>query len=189
MLRIAIDFDQTLFPTFERVLEIYNKNHGTEFNIEAIPAYNLYECFEQSVAEEMIEMFCDEEVYRGLQPYKGASRVIKTLIEHGHEVYIATASDPQNMAWKEQLLRQYFPFVPKDNLILIHNKKLLNVDVLVDDNLDNLIQTFADRVCFDQKWNRSSTKDEAYSIYRIHHWGEFTEVINKIERRNKEWER
>ena len=188
MLRIALDFDETLFPTMERVLEIYNKRHNTNIELSNITAYNLYENFSADVADELLELFVDKDVYSGLQPYKGAVRAIKTLVEQGNEVYIATSTDVRNMEWKEELLQKHFPFIPKKNLIRIHNKALLNVDVLVEDKLDNLIQTFADRVCFNQPWNIDDDADYAYSIYRIHHWGEIINVINTIERRMKEWE-
>ena len=93
------------------------------------------------------------------------------------------------MEWKEELLRRYFPFIPKNNLVRIYNKKLLNVDVLIEDNLDNLTQTFADRICFDQPWNRDDVKDFAYGIYRVKGWGEVVETINNIERSIREWEK
>lgn len=189
MLRIAIDFDETLFPTLERVLEIYNKRHGTNIELSQIVAYNLHDCLDQAVADGVIELFCDKELYDNLQPYKGAVRSIKALAEQGHEIYVATASDIRNMEWKEQLLQKHFPFIPKKNLIRIHNKSLLNVDVLVEDKLDNLKSTFADRVCFDQPWNRDTHVDYAYSIARVRHWGEINNVINNIERKNKEWEK
>lgn len=189
MKRIALDFDETLFPTLEKVIEVYNKRHGTNIELSQITTYSLYDCLDQSVADDMIELFCEKEVYDNLQPYKGAVRAVRTLIEQGHEVYITTASDTRNMEWKEQLIQKHFPFIPKDNLIRIHNKALLNVDVLVEDSMRNLIRTFADRVCFDQIWNRDEEKDYVYSIYRIHHWGEINNIINEIERKSKEWEK
>lgn len=189
MLKIALDFDETLFPTLEKVIEIYNNKHSTNIELSQITTYNLYGCFDTEVADELLELFVDKSVYDCIQPYKGAVRAIKTLIEQGHEIYVATASDMRNMEWKEQLMRRHFPFIPKNNLIRIYNKKLLNIDVLVEDSLDNLTQTFADRVCFDQPWNQSTSKDFAYGIYRVHHWGEINNVINTIERKNKEWEK
>ena len=189
MLKIAIDFDETLFPTIEKVVEIYNKRHNTNIEVSNITAYNLYENFSTDIADELIELFVDKDVYSSLKPYKGAIRAIKTLVEHGHEVYVATSTDVRNMEWKEELLQQHFPFIPKKNLIRIYNKSLLNVDVLVEDKLDNLIQTFADRICFNQPWNVDDDADYAYSIYRIHHWGEINNVINTIERKMKEWEK
>ncbi len=189
MLRIAIDFDSTLFPTMEKVIDIYNKKHNTSINMSQITMYNLHDNFPADVADELIELFVEKEVYSSLQPYKGAIRAVKVLAEQGHEIYIATSTDVRNMEWKEELLQKHFPFIPKKNLIRIHNKSLLNVDVLVDDKLDNLKSTFADRVCFNQNWNQDEEADWVYSIYRIHHWGEINNIIQSIERKEREWEK
>lgn len=189
MKRIAIDFDSTLFPTMERVIEAYNKKHGTSIDMSQITAYNLHDSFEAEIADELIELFVDKNIYDCLQPYKGAIRAVKALVEQGHEVYIATSTDVRNMEWKEELLQKHFPFIPKKNLIRIYNKALLNVDVLIDDKLDNLKSTFADRICFNQPWNVDVNADYVYSIYRIHNWSEINNVINTIERKEREWEK
>lgn len=189
MLKIAIDFDSTLFPTMEKVLEAYNKKHDAIFELSQITTYNLHDNFDPHIADELQELFVDKTIYDCLQPYKGAARAVKALVEQGHEIYVATSTDVRNMEWKEELLQKHFPFIPKKNLICIHNKSLLNVDVLIEDKLDNLKSTFADRICFDQPWNRNDEADWVYSIYRIHHWGELNNIINTIERKNKEWEK
>lgn len=188
-MKIAIDFDSTLFPTVECVLEVYNRHRNSNLELSQITEYDLHDNFQEDVADELIKLFMEKEVYSSLRPYKGAVRAIKTLIEQGHEIYIATSSDVRNMEWKEELLQKYFPFVPKNNLIRIHNKALLNVDVLVEDNLDTLKSTFVDRVCFDQMWNRNEDADYVYDIYRVHNWSEINNVISEIERRDKEWEK
>lgn len=188
-MRIAIDFDETLFPTLEKILEIYNKRHGTNIEFSQITTYNLYNCFSEDVADELLTLFVDKTTYSSLQPYKGAVKTIQTLVSKGHEIIIATATDSKNLEWKEKLLQRYLPFVPKENLIRIHNKKLLNVDVLIEDKLDNLTQTFAEGICFNQLWNEDKEADYVYSIYRVNHWGEIINVINEIERKNKEWEK
>ena len=189
MKRIGIDFDETLFPTFEKVVEIYNKKHDANIELSQITHYNLHDNFSADVADELLELFVEADVYASLQPYKGAVRAIKTLVEQGHEIYIATSTDVRNMLWKEELLQKHFPFIPKKNLIRIHNKALLNVDVLIEDKLDNLKSTFADRICFDQPWNVDDEADYVYGISRIHHWGEINNIIQSIERRDKEWEK
>lgn len=186
---IAVDFDETLFPTFDKVIEIYNDENNATLDLSQITTYNLYECLDVSMADKLLELFLKKEVYDNLQPYPGAVRTMKTLVEQGHQVYIATATNVKNLEWKEQLLQRYFPFIPKNNLIRIYNKKMLNVDVLIDDSMDNLIQTFAERICFNQTWNQDGGKDYVYDIYRIHHWGEVINIINDIERKDKEWEK
>ena len=185
-MKIAIDFDETLFGTLEKVLETYNKHYDTNIEMSQITTYSLYECLDNSVADELISLFVDKSIYNNLQPYKGSIKAIKSLIDKGHEIYVATSSDIRNMEWKEKLLQRHFPFIPKENLIRIHNKKLLNVDVLIEDKLDNLIQTFAERVCFNQPWNQDKNTDYVYSIYRIYNWNEINNIINTIERKNKE---
>lgn len=189
MKRIAIDFDETLFPTLEKVVEAYNKRHGTNIELVQITTYNLHDSLPTDVADELLDLFVEKSVYDSLQPYKGAVRAVKAFVEQGHEVYVATSTDVRNMEWKEELLQKYFPFIPKKNLIRIYNKSLLNVDVLVDDKLDNLKSTFADRICFNQPWNQDKDADYVYSISRIHHWGEINNVINTIERKEREWEK
>ena len=186
---IAVDFDETLFPTLERVIETYNKRNDATFDLSQITTYNLYECLDASVADKFLDLFLEKEVYDNLQPYKGAVRTIKNLVDQGHEIYIATATNVKNLEWKEQLLQRYFPFIPKNNLIRIHNKKLINVDVFIEDSLDNLTQTFAERICLDQPWNQDEDKDYVYSIYRVHHWGEVINIINDIERKSTKWDR
>lgn len=188
-MKIAIDFDEVLFPTLDKVLEVYNGRHEKQLLLSQITTYNLYECLDNAVADELISLFVDKSIYNNLQPYRGSIKAVKTLVDKGHEIYVATASDIRNMEWKEKLLQRYFPFIPKENVIRIHNKKLLNVDVLIEDKLDNLIQTFAERVCFNQPWNQDKAADYVYSIYRIHNWSEIINVINNIERKEKEWEK
>ena len=186
---IVCDFDETLFPTLSKVIEIYNKRYDDTLSLDAITTYNLYESLPSQVADRLLELFTDKEVYDNLQPYKGSVKALQTLANNGYEIYIATATSSKNLEWKEQLLRRYFPFIPKENLIRIHNKKLLNVDVLIEDNMDTLVQTFAERVCFDQPWNRSNSKDSAYSISRAYCWDDIVNIIKEIERKNEEWEK
>jgi 5'(3')-deoxyribonucleotidase len=187
--KIAIDFDSTLFPTVEKVIETYNNHNNTSINLSQITTYNLYDCFPEDVADELISLFVDKTTYNSLQPYKGSIKAVQSLVGKGHEIIIATATDARNLEWKEKLLQRYFPFIPKENLIRIYNKKLLNVDVLIEDKLDTLTQTFAERVCFNQPWNENKEADYVYSIYRIHNWGEINNIINTIERKEKEWEK
>lgn len=185
-MRIAIDFDSTLFPTMEKVIEIYNKKNNTSVDLSQVTSYNLYNCFSEDVADELLSLFVDKATYNSLQPYKGSIKAAQSLVNKGHEVIIATATDVKNLEWKEKLLQRYFPFIPKENLIRIHNKKLLNVDVVIDDKLDNLTQTFAEGVCYSQPWNQDKDMDYIYSIYRVRNWGEIVNIMNEIERKNKE---
>lgn len=188
-MKIVIDFDGTLFPTVEQVVELYNERYNESLQFSQITTYNFYECLPAPVADKLVDLFCDEEVYDSIQPYKGSIKAVQTLANKGHEIFIATATCTENLGWKERLLERYFPFIPKDNLIRIHNKKLLNVDVMIEDNLHHLKETHADRICFDHLWNQSERADYVYDIKRMHHWCEVVNIIKNIERKNEEWEK
>ena len=186
---IAIDFDETLFPTLEKVISIYNHRHNTELSLSQITTYNLYECLDTVVADELLDIFLDKEVYDDLRPYDGAIKAVEKLIKQGNIIYIATATNVKNLEWKERLLQAYFPSIPKNNIIRIHKKSLLKVDVIIDDNMKHLTESFADRICFDQLWNRSTSKDYAFDIRRAYSWHDITNIINDIERKMKQWEK
>ena len=68
------------------------------------------------------------------------------------------------------------------------DKSLLKCDVMIDDCLDNLISNICERICLDYPWNQSKEKDFVYSIYRAKSWKDIVNIINDIERKDKEWE-
>lgn len=186
---IAIDFDETLFPTLQKVISIYNKQNNESLTLEQVTDYNFYKCLNSNVADKLLKLFCNKETYNNLQPFDNATMGVQSLIEHGHEIYIATSTDTKNIVWQEQLLQKYFPFMPKENLIRIHNKKLLQCDVLVEDNLEQLIKhKLCNRVCLDKPYNRNEAKDFAYDIHRCTNWSEILDAINKIEEEIKNYE-
>ena len=177
---IGVDFDNTLFPTLETVLELYNERHGTQITFDQVYTYNLYDCFDMSVAEQIINMFCEKTLYEHLRPYAGATHALRSLFEQGHMILILTATDADNLKWKEALIQRYFPFIVKENIIRVHQKKLIKTDVLIDDCLDQLTNSMCERVCFDQLYNHNHVKDVAYGIHRVASWSDVRGVIDKL---------
>ena len=62
------------------------------------------------------------------------------------------------------------------------------------DDLNYLIEEEEAVTCYEDAnsilyINKDKDTDYVYSIYRIKHWGEIINVINEIERKNKEWEK
>ena len=73
---IVCDFDETLFPTLAKVIEIYNKRYNDTLSLNTITTYNLYESLPAQVADRLLELFMNKEVYDDLQPYKGSVKAI-----------------------------------------------------------------------------------------------------------------
>lgn len=182
---IGFDFDNTLFPTMQEVIKIYNKRHKDDLTYEQVTAYNLHECFPSSVASKLIDIFCDKELYDNLKPYKNAVSTLKRLVQQKHDVYILTATDAKNLVWKEELLEKYFPFLSKDRVVRIHDKSRFNLDVMVDDCIDVLKSCLCERIVVDAPYNQNDIADFAYGIKRI---TDLQEVIGVVEKYKKEIE-
>lgn len=178
---IACDIDGVLNDLVEKTLDVYNFRNDKNIQISDITSYNFFDCLPSDDAKGIVKLFKEKSLWDSLKPIQGAQEALKQLVKKGHKVYLATATDPVNFQWKIDWLKQYYSFIPSDNVIRITDKSLLKCDVLIDDCLDNLIGNFAERVCLDYPWNQSSTKDYAYSIHRCRNWDEILNVVNKIE--------
>ena len=189
MIRVCVDIDNVLNDLTKKTLILYNSHTGKNIQMADITTYNFYDCLPEDDASAMIALFKEKELWDSLEPLPGAQIGMESIIKQGHEVYLATATDPINFQWKCDFINKHFPFIPTDNIIRIMNKSLLKTDVLIDDHLENLTSILAERVCLNYAWNQSTSKDYSYDIWRAFKWSEIPHIINDIERRMKEWEK
>ena len=186
---IVCDIDGILNNLAERAIEVYNSRSNKNIQISDIISYNFYDCLPKEDADGIVSLFKEKSLWDSLKPLEGSQNGLKQLIKKGHRIYLATATDPINFGWKMAWLKQYYPFLPEDNVIRIIDKGLLKADVLIDDCLDNLISSFADRVCLDHPWNHNELKDYAYGIRRAYGWSDIVNIINTIDKEMKKWEK
>lgn len=186
---IMCDIDGVLNNLTQAAIDICNEHMDTNLKMDDIVSYNFDECLPADVASKIIGLFKLEEFWNNLRPIEGSQKYLRQLIKHGHQVYLATATDPINFEWKCGWIKQYFNFIPADNIIRIMDKSLLKCDVMIDDCLDNLTGNICERICLDYPYNRDASKDYSYDIYRASGWRDIVCIINDIERKNKEWEK
>lgn len=180
---IGIDFDNILFPTTEVVIDAYNVRHHTDISLYDINTYSFYDCLSKQVADEIISYFNEKWLYNSLWPISKSRQVVQKLINKGHQVFIATATDAKNLVWKEELLERFFPFIPKENVIKIHKKELLKFDVLIDDCLEHLVKSSGEKICFSYPWNQKMNPIDKF--HRVKSWEEIINIINQIERKTE----
>lgn len=186
---IMCDIDCVLNNLIEQTLHIYNSRSGKNIRQSDITSYNFFDCLDENDADEITQLFKEKELWDSLTPINNSEWGLQTLINQGHKVYLATATDPINFQWKIDWLQKHFPFISSDSVIRIVDKSLLRTDILIDDCLDNLICNICERICLDYPWNRNDSKDYAYDIYRAKNWIDIINIINDIERKDKEWEK
>ena len=187
-MRIMVDIDGCINNLVDRALEMYNAEANKQIQVSDIVTYNFYDCLPKEDADGICELFKRKELWDSLSPAHNSQAGLKTLIDRGHKIYLATATDPNNFAYKTEWLCAYFPFIDINNVIRIMDKSLLNVDVMIDDCLDNLTKGIYERIVIDHPWNRDSSKDYSYDIHRAYDFKDVVNIIDDIERRDKEWE-
>ena len=186
---IACDIDGCINNLVDKTLEMYNAETGKNIQISDITTYNFFDCLPRRDAEGICELFKKQELWESLSPAHGSQAGLRTLIEHGHRVLLATATHHCNFAYKVDWLQKYFPFIQSDNVIRIMDKSLLNVDVIIDDCLDNLKKGICEKIVIDHPWNQGESTAYAYDIHRAYNFKDVVNIINEIERRNEEWEK
>ena len=185
---ICIDVDGILNDLVSKTLTLYNSRNNKNIQFSDITKYRFDECLEKEDANGICRLFREKELWDSLRPLPYSQEGIQTLINNGHKIYLATATNPINFSWKIEWIEKYFPSISSDKVIRIMDKSLLKCDVMIDDCLDNLISNICERICLDYPWNQSKEKDFVYSIYRAKSWKDIVNIINDIERKDKEWE-
>lgn len=177
---VAVDVDCVLNNLMDKAIEMYNTKYDASLTADTFHEYDIFKCLPHEDAIKFTDLFKEHDLWASLTPIKHAQWGVKQLIERGYDVYLATATHHSNFSWKVEWIKHYFGMVPEKNIICIHNKGLLRVDVLIDDCIDNLLASrWYERVCFDYPWNRKIW-DEVYGIYRVHNWLEVIDAVNEV---------
>lgn len=186
---ICCDIDNTINDLTAKTIALYNARSGKSIKMPNVTTYNFYDCLSKEDADGIIALFKEKKLWDSLKPLPHSQESLKKLINQGHRIFLATATDPINFEWKCEWLSRYFSFIPIDNVIRIMDKGLLKIDVMVDDHLSNLTSNFCERVCLDYPWNRAPGKDFAYDIKRASSWNDVVNIINNIEKEMRKWEK
>lgn len=184
---VIVDIDSTLNDLVQKTISLYNSRSVKNIKMSDITAYNFYDCLPYEDASEMEKLFKDKELWDSLEPLPDSQWGIETLRNLGHKVVFATATHECNFEWKCNWIVDKFKLKNTDDIIRIMDKSLLRGDIIIDDCLENLINSPCERICLDYPYNRDKRRDFIYCIRRANNWREIVNIINSIEKENEEW--
>ena len=150
---ILVDIDSTITNFAEILLKYSNFTYKTSYKYEDISSYEWFDA-----------TFKDPWIFTNYKNFWNAvtvdSKAVTTLeswIKQGHRIYLVTASHFNSML-SYKIKRTLEAFNPKiineRNVVITHDKSIINGNVMIDDCVDNLIDFNGARICYAQPWNQ-----------------------------------
>ncbi len=151
-LQIGLDVDDVLYDCNAYALEWLNRDENIQ------PPLRLYDIqgwgMEQSRADGRIRYFSEPEFVRTQPVLPGAKEFVRALCDVA-EVFFVSAVPPSCMSARALRLREDFPEVPAENILLGTRKDLVRLDILLDDGAHNIAHSPATYpVLFRKPWNK-----------------------------------
>lgn len=175
-LTILIDMDDTLENFSEILVQMLNEKHG--LSADRPKEWDLKKTFPTLTFDEIWAPLKEDEFWERLTPLPGAVEYTKRLIEDGHKVRIVTATHPNNVEKKMNLMfLKHFPHFKYKDVIIAHEKQMINGDVLVDDAVHNHIGGKYLNILFDASHNKEYDAAENGMI-RADNWEKAYHIIN-----------
>ena len=150
-LRVGLDVDDTVYNCNEYALQIVNAKHpeNPPFSVNDIRNWGE----DVGYLAERVELYNDPEFVRTEPILPGAQEFVHKLCKIA-DVFFVTAVPPQCMSVRAQRLREDFPEVPVENIIMGTRKDVVAVDILLDDGGHNISNSRAPYpVLFRRPWN------------------------------------
>lgn len=177
---IACDVDDTICNLQEVVINLFNKNFGSNYTLEDFTEYDIMNVLPTQDAMIMKEMYGLSGLYDKVKPMPGVQEALEKLINLGHQVYLVTAAIPKTYGEKVSFIQRFFPYIDESHIVCMKHKWMFKCDVMIEDNLQNLLaKPYYHRILLDRPWNQSN-KDYVYDIHRCHNWKDILAAINKI---------
>lgn len=188
-MRIFIDMDDICVELLDEWLFHLNKISKYHKEPEDIINWDMRLAYPDLTSNQLYGPLRDSSMWENVKSVKNAYMYLKRLIEDGHEIYIATSSHPDSFFLKtSNCLFKLFDFLTPNQIICIHDKYLLEGDILFDDYHENLRKFKGIKVMRDKAYNRNC--DEECFHFRVSKdncWEEFYNIVKELEHHvNKE---
>jgi 5'-nucleotidase len=170
MQRIAIDMDDVMAETAQKIINIVNNANGTNWTKESVgknhPEFNTHYLPHRDVLFE-------KGFFRDIPVMADAQEVIKKLHEK-YEIFVVSAANefPLSLSEKLEWLEEYFPFIGWKYTVFCGHKYMVKADYLIDDQPRNLATFEGKGLLFDAPHNQDIT-----DFQRVHSWKEIEKLL------------
>lgn len=152
-LKVICDADDVLMSCNEYALHLLSTATGNKYDLSEITDWGIL----GKEVDRRMDYFNTDFFYNTQPALNGARKFLISLMEKA-DVFIATAVAPEHMGERIAKIQELFPEFPVDHIIMGKRKDLLHGDIMLDDKIDNLLESNCNLpVLFRQPWNQSAS--------------------------------
>lgn len=159
----CVDIDNTINNLNHVWIDYINREYKTDYIYSDIKNWTFFDVLALFDKLDVYKFLEWDGFWRTTKVYPNAVKVLETLVENGHRVYLVTATDLFNPALKIKLTHTLGHFdaslINKENIIITQDKSIIDGDVLIDDKLETC-QEWLSRgkmvCCPTQPWNKEN---------------------------------
>ena len=173
---IYLDMDEVICDFLEKLIKEYNSTYNKDIKKEDIKEWQL----EKYVGKEGIALFHKPGFFADLEPIDQSLEVIRLLQYLGKEMFVISSPTNEHCFYdKYRWIKEYMPFFPVENLILVKNKgdllSQIKGGILFDDCPEYLERFNGVSVCMDMPYNQDAKCD-----LRVEDWWEFYGLVRGV---------
>lgn len=184
--KIMIDMDDVLVNQ-DGWLYLVNTFLNSNYKIDDVKGYYIQDLVPKNKKDEFTKYFISKNVYDYCKLYDDSIKVIEKLSKK-YDIYITTAYvfrddilySANSLKYKFEFLVKNFPFLDPNKFIFMSDKKLLNVDIKIDDKLSNLDNADV-KLLFTAYHNKDINSKELSNsgIVRVNSWKDIEKLLLK----------
>lgn len=170
MLQVLVDMDGVLADTYSQFLRMELDETGRH-----IPAEELLGKLEEEAFPNFEKHVHSKGFFRTAPQIEGSVDGLKYLNDKYKLLIVSSATEfPQSLTEKVEWLKEYYPFISWQQIILCGDKSSVKGDLMIDDHIKNLDYFEGDKILFSQPHN-IYIKNDNYK--RVNGWTEVMDIL------------
>lgn len=172
MRSIAVDMDEVLADPLKKFIELYHRDYGTGLDLTIAPGNEIHQQVPQEINQKWYDYINEPGFFRNLEPIPDAIPAMRQL-QTKYDVFIVSAAMEfrNSLTDKFDWLQEHFPFIAWENIVFC-GKKIVDVDIMIDDRIKNFVDFKGRALLFSSPHNMLINQYE-----RVNNW---QEVLQKL---------
>lgn len=173
MLRVALDMDDVLANTHEKLVDIALNEFDIVYSKEEMMQDSLRNLLHPKQFAKIRSVLFSDGFFADIPVKEGAIETVYEMSNY-YEIFIATAAMefPNSFVDKYNWMKKYFPFIHYQNIVFCGDKSIIKADYLIDDHAKNLLPFSGKGILFTAPHNLKVTGFE-----RVNSWTEVAELF------------